>query len=97
MHFSSVTKYLVSITDLLSIKRGRHSKRFGSELISHHIFCEEVNERIEDIDSEWITKAEGVWELSQWVKVFHKMAQESGMTLIASEIEGLQVSLSFFL
>ena len=77
-----VTRFLVAITELLSLE----GKCLGDRL-------ERIGkiERVEDIDIEWIAKAETVWRSSQWAKIFHKIAQESNATIISSEVEALKV------
>ena len=52
---------------------------------------------MEDIDLCWVLQAEKVWRVCQWARIFYKMAQQSKVTLIKSEIEGLKVCLDFFL
>ena len=77
-----ITRYLVIVTELLGLKMGAVEpvkQKFGRIV------------RVEEIDFEWVTTAERVWKSSQWVKVLHKMAQESNATLIVSEIEGFKV------
>ena len=59
-------------------------------------FPPDRGERIEEIDFDWVKKAEKVWKSSQWAKVFHKMGRETNETLTGSEIALLEVLLFFF-
>ena len=81
MHF--VTKYLITITDLLDIERGSPLRPGASGV--------DKFERVEDIDLKWVVKAEVVWKSSQWVKVLFKTAQELKETLVESEVEAFKV------
>ena len=83
---SLITRYLVAITELL-----------GLEMRGMGWMAEAVLEkadkigRIEDIQYDWVIKAEQVWRSSQWVKILNKMAQESNVTLVGSEVEAMRV------
>ena len=79
-----MTKYLITITDLLDIERGEPSA--GVEKV----------ERVEEIESNWVVKAEFIWKSSQWVTVLFKTGQGLKETLIESEIEELTVCLVLF-
>ena len=101
----SVTRYLVAITELLFIQleRGLEFRLKGTNETGNRM--DEVKERlgkikriekVDDIDFEWVSRADIVWKSSQWARVLHTMVQESVSTLISGEIEGLSVFFFFF-
>ena len=85
----------MTITDLLDSEGGAHGSGRGSPLGRGASGIEKV-ERVEDIDLNWVVKAEVVWKSSQWVKVLFKTAQELKETLVESEVEAFKVFVDSF-
>ena len=93
--FPSVTKYIILITDILYLESGG-KKKGGDGIGGGGGGGSERCQRVEDIDCKWVLMAEKLWEKSLWVKIFHKMAQQSKETLSRGEVEGLKVLFFFF-
>ena len=97
IHYSAITKYLITITNLLSLPPKTQKNEREEEEEKERERERERGiiriERIEDIDFQWVFLAEKLWEVSHWTKVFHKMAQFSDETLVENEVEGFKVSI----
>ena len=108
---NSVTKYLVAITELLFIQPEIADQDFGlkgannttannNNIIKGDGIVERIErikniEKLDEVDFEWVSRAELVWKSSKWVKVMHTIVQESVVTLVGREMEGFTVCFLF--